>query len=534
MTTERESPDRDPIVRFLTLVDRRLRTNDAIAGLTKGLWGLVGLLLLTKLFGLWDRPIARMVLLAAYALALVGFVAWLYLREGGLSRSAAFADARADLKDALTSAWAFLGLPERTAWMDFQIQRTARSAGALDASDVAPGVFPPSLPWATGLGVVLLGLLFWNPAWIRGLDAPTLWPVRSEEEVLTAEAFEEDEVAAEAAEQQLQELESALQRLRQQDLELTESLRGLEESQDALAARRAEMEQLAMDLERVGDELSTMPELSELAQALNAQDAEKAAQLLRELAERLSESPSSEELQALLEALQNANVQQGDLASLMESLENAATSPDPRSLAEMAQMLEQAASQLESMGDQQMSPQQLDSMGQETQSLEASLGEQQAGQQQMGQQQQQQQQGGQATQSASGMMSTQLQMAQMQGDPSSAVPVDAGPAGDATGPGGGDEQVFGEATTLDVQLEMEVLKTEAEREEPVPEEVFERLSREEKSTLSYESVRRRDGYAEESALSREQVPWPYRSLVKRYFLSILSSSEQTPEPSSQK
>ena len=86
-------------------------------------------------------------------------------------------------------------------------------------------------------------------------------------------------------------------------------------------------------------------------------------------------------------------------------------------------------------------------------------------------------------------MSNQMQMAQMQGDPSSAVPVDAGPAGETTGPGGpGGDQVLGEATTLDVQLDMEILTAE-EKDEPVPEEIFERLSREEKSTLNYEDVR---------------------------------------------
>ena len=69
-----------------------------------------------------------------------------------------------------------------------------------------------------------------------------------------------------------------------------------------------------------------------------------------------------------------------------------------------------------------------------------------------------------------------------------------------------------------------------EREEPIPEEIFERLSREEKSTLNYEAVQQRGKYAEESALSRESVPWQYRSLVKRYFLTILTRSESSSEP----
>jgi hypothetical protein len=111
--------------------------------------------------------------------------------------------------------------------------------------------------------------------------------------------------------------------------------------------------------------------------------------------------------------------------------------------------------------------------------------------------------------------------------------VDAGPAGDATGPGGGQEPVLGEATTLDVQLEMEVLQTE-KRDEPVPEEIFERLSREEKSTLNYEAISRRGSFAEEDTLRHEKVPWPYRSLVRRYFLSIVENSESKSESGSEK
>ena len=83
------------------------------------------------------------------------------------------------------------------------------------------------------------------------------------------------------------------------------------------------------------------------------------------------------------------------------------------------------------------------------------------------------------------------------------------------------------------ELEMEVLQTE-KRDEPVPEEIFERLSREEKSTLNYEAISRRGSFAEEDVLGQEKVPWPYRSLVRRYFLSIVENSETKSESGSQK
>ena len=46
-----------------------------------------------------------------------------------------------------------------------------------------------------------------------------------------------------------------------------------------------------------------------------------------------------------------------------------------------------------------------------------------------------------------------------------------------------------------------------EQAEPVPEEIFERLSREEKSTLNYEDIQSPGSYAEESAMERDSVPW---------------------------
>jgi hypothetical protein len=435
------------------------------------------------------------------------------------------ADARSDSKDALKSSLDFIGLPERTRWMDFQIHRTADLAQGLSPTEIAPTVLPRPLYHATGLAFGLAALLSWNPAWLQEVDATTWF---SESDPLTADAASaEEDVALTEEQERLQELEEALEALR---LEMPETLRDLQAAKEALAASRLEMEQLEMDLENLGSELESTPALADLAEAMKSKDAEKAAELLRSLAEKLKNAQTSEELQALLESLKDANVQQGDLADLLEKLEKAQGNMSPESLAAMAQALEEAANQLESMSEQMAADQALEAMGEEMQSLQAAMGQQQAaGEQQPGQQQQA---GGQATQSA-GMMSSQLQMAQFQGDPSSAVPVDAGPAGDATGPGGGQEPVLGEATTLDVQLEMELLKTE-EREEPIPEEIFERLSRQEKSTLNYEVLSQRGSYAEDSALGHESIPWIYRSLVKQYFLSIVSKSEAKSEAGSEK
>ncbi len=526
MNDSTNTTDRNLILGFLASVDRRLRVNEALQGLALGLWALSGLLLASWLFGVWERPGIRAALLLIYGAALAGFIAWSFTRRKGLKAPAGVADARSDSKDALKSSLDFIGLPDRTRWMDFQIHRTADLAQGLSATEIAPTVLPRRFYYAAGVAFGLAALLSWNPAWLQEVDATT-WFTASVP--LTADTAVAEEDSALPEEEELQQLDEALEALRQRELEMPESLRDLQAAKDALAASRLEMEQLEMDLENLGTELESTAALGELAEAMKSKDAEKAAELLRSLAEKLKNAQTSEELQALMESLKDANVQQADLAELLEKLEKAQGNMSQESLAEMAQALQDAANQLESMSEQMAAD--AEAMGEEMQSLQAAMGQQQsAGQQQPGQQQQQA--GGQATQSA-GMMSSQLQMAQFQGDPSSAVPVDAGPAGDATGPGGGQEPVLGEATTLDVQLEMELLKTE-EREEPIPEEIFERLSRQEKSTLNYEALSQRGSYAEDSALGHESIPWLYRSLIKQYFLSIVSKSEAKSESGSEK
>ena len=530
MRSDLDPVNRERIVGFLGRVDRRLRGNDALELLTRGLWGLVGLLVILKLTGWWDSPTTRSVLLVGYVSVAAGVILWRTARARNLARSAAVADSAADLKDALKSALAFLGLGERTEWMDVQIERTADTAAGLSPPDMAPTVVPRPLFYASGIGVALFSLYAWSPGWLQELEQAEWFTPSQQGQVEHIEELLDQARALAPEEEKLEELSDALERLRRRDIELFEALQELSEAQEALAASQAEMERLEMDLEELGAHMESAPALAELSEALKSQNIEEAAELLRELAERIADAQSSEELQALLESLENANIQSEALAQMMENLEQAAGDLTAEDLAQMVQALEALAEQMENLGEQMAAQQDMDQMGQEMQELQASLQQQQAGQQQQGEQQQSP---GQAQSQAGqeGMMSSQMQMAQMQGDASSAVPVDAGPAGDTTGPGGqGEDQVLGEATTLDVQLEMEVLSPD-EQAETVPEEIFERLSREEKSTLNYEDVRQPGSYAEESAMERDSVPWQYRSLVKRYFLSILThSSESTSEP----
>ena len=531
MHSETYAAGGEPIVELLSRVDARIRRNEAIELVAMGLWGLAIAVFLSWLVGAWRSPTVGVVLAAIYVAAFAGFVVWRYTRVRALSRSAVFVDQTANLKDALGSALSFLGLAERNDWMELHITRSADTARGIEPVDIAPTEVPTHLYYASALSFVLLALLLWSPAWLPSVDPSSLLTAVQRDQVERIEELLDEAQALAPEEEKLEELEDSLERLRQRDIELSESLRELSEAQEALAASQAELERLEMDLEQLGSELESAPALSTLSEALKSADTAEAAEALRELAERLSDPETAEALQALLESLQNSDMNSDELAEMMENLEGMGEQMTAEDMAQMAQALENMAQQMESMGQQMAAQQDMDQMGQELQQLQASLGQQQPSQQQQQEGQQQQQASGQAMQNQAGQMSNQMQMAQMQGDPSSAVPVDAGPAGETTGPGGpGEDQVFGESTTLDVQLEMEMLSPLEEEAEPVPEEIFERLSREEKSTLNYEDVRGRSSYADESAMTRESVPWQYRSLVKRYFLSLLANAESTEEP----
>ena len=155
MNESTNTADQNQILGFLARVDRRLRVNEAIEALTFGIWGLCAVLLLLRLFGVWENPTPRAILLLIYGVALLGFVVWSFSRRKGLSTPARVADERSDTKDALTSSLDFIGLSERTRWMDFQIRRSAGFAAGLSPTEIAPTVLPRPLYYASGIALGL-------------------------------------------------------------------------------------------------------------------------------------------------------------------------------------------------------------------------------------------------------------------------------------------------------------------------------------------------------------------------------------------
>lgn len=98
--------------------------------------------------------------------------------------------------------------------------------------------------------------------------------------------------------------------------------------------------------------------------------------------------------------------------------------------------------------------------------------------------------------------------------------------GHATREGGGEEQLEeGEATTLEVQLQQEMLEL-AEEQLPPPdpeeteEEKEELTTKMERSFLEFENMPPTEQFAIQELLQAESIPWRYRQLVLKYFRTL--------------
>ena len=275
---------------------------------------------------------------------------------------------------------------------------------------------------------------------------------------------------------------------------------------DALkAALTAAMEERS--LQESSEEVAAA--LAGLAQAMDS-DSLTASEWLENLAEAMRSASTPEELQALLESLERGA--EGDAlsaaaAEMMELMEGGLSADEA---------LQQLAENMQAMDGQQMNGQ-----GEGEAQQMPFPGDGEGGQAQAGE-------GGEPAagmpQGAAGL-SGQVQMMAAEGQMGAPIPMDAGPAGNMTGPGGGGEsEVFGAATSLEVQLEMEAIPAPLE-EEPVPEQMIERQSRREDATVAYDSVSSLSEYADETVSRTRPIPAGLRPLVRAYFLMIRETAK---------
>lgn len=427
----------------------------------------------------------------------------------GLGTAAAAGDRAGGLHDELSSAQWFSAVSSPTSWEAHQIERARLRADQLDAAELLPFQIPRASIVATAMLAVLAVVLPLTQgalvsealrARIAAGLAGGLGGDPAGEDPLAGPDATEDVADARVDARSPEEI---LAELRAGEFRLPEASG---DDMDALqAALTAAMEERA--LQETSEEVSAA--LAGLAEAMDS-DTLTASEWLEGLSEAMRSANTPEELQALLESLEQGA--EGDAlsaaaAEMMELMEGGLSADEAlQQLAENMQATDGQPMNGQGQGEAQQMPFPGDGEGGQPQAGEG--GEPAAG----------------MPQGAAGL-SGQVQMMAAEGQMGAPIPMDAGPAGNMTGPGGGGEsEVFGAATSLEVQLEMEAIPAPLD-EEPIPEQMIERQSRREDATVAYDSVSSLSEYADETVSRTRPIPTGLRPLVRAYFLMIRETAK---------
>ncbi len=537
------SSEQSAIRGVLESVDRQLRLNRILDHLSVAVCFVLATIVTVKILGMLVNIWApsTLIVVATSTALFVAFLVWTQYGARNLGQAAVVADNAGGLYDELKSAYWFMRQDHRTVWTETQVQRAARTARGLQPKRLVPTIVPQRFWIALALGgiLVLLGFAPSGPPLLAFTNMPVdpsrLTEAQEEQfedirdlveqaQALEDAAAQEDQLSAEAQER----LEEAMRALLADELTMEELLRELREAQNALEEGNLDMSAMEEALEELAADLEGSSELADLAEAMKNQNLSEAAELMRQLAEQLAQM-DGQQLAEMAEQLQQAA--QGDQQSmeeLMQALQEAAEAMSDEQLAEAMQAMQDAADAMEAMSQRMDAQEMMNQAAQQMQAMQQSMSQQQLAQQMMSQQAMVSEQAGESQEGAMAMPSDEVQKSAASGDmgdPSQ----EGGPAGHATSEAiEGAEMRLGAATTLEVQLEMELVADDEEgpEEQPDPEDIFQEASRQETARVEYRNVRGPPKYAEGSALSIERIPWRYRNLVKRYFLAIRPRENQ--------
>ena len=556
--------DRETILQTLKQIESRLRTNRLLRGLTSGfvVFALIGLMV-----KVWDliSPFSSITIRGFWVLwflALGVFAGRAVRKKVTLSQAAAAVDRTARLKNEITSAYWFLGHGPSNPWTELQVRRAAQTAGKLDLKILYPRSMPPTSSFAAGLLVLLLILNFtplpFDYNFLYSREAPRLTLSTENEALLEeieellaqAEALEQDEVV-----EQLQEL---IESLRSGELSATEALEELSDIQEAMDEGNLNIASIIDGLGEIGADLQQSEDTLGAGEAMADRDLEKAAQELRDLAEQIGDGqqPADDLAETLSEASENTRP---GLEELAEQLQQASESLKNQDQEATEQALEEAARELEELSDMVESQQIKNQASEQLERLEDTLRQQQLEEQaRMDEQEQQQQDGQQGEETATEGQGQQQEQTGQEGAPQpgemdappeyaegaagegqmteQAMPPDAQDMQGLDASGSGQmpsefgfspEEKEGAPTSLDVQLQEERMEAlEGEEPEDEEEETIEETSREQRSKLDYRNVESDLTPAQQDLLHQEQIPRPYRNLIKNYFQAIRPRGSQ--------
>jgi hypothetical protein len=440
---------------------------------------------------------------------------------------------RAGLNDEIKSAYWFMGQDDSSPWIDLLVGRAAGTARRLDPRRLVPVTIPKRF-WIALALFGLLQILALVPS-----NGPLLTFAVASDSVRLEQALDQyadeirdlidgegDELLDEEA---LSLLELALEELEADDTSFEELLRDLREAQDVLDEGNLEMTATRDALDELMEEFSGSNELADFVEELRNQSLGDAAEDLRNLADQLVDLDAVD-LADLAELLQEAaQMDQPVIEELLEALEEAAAALSEDRLPDAQEALNDAADAIDQITDRQARQEASNEAAERAERLQQAMSQQAMSSE--GQTQMAQGQSGEAQQADGSMATPSSAINRSEG--SQPPGTESGPAGNATGDPSDDAQLeLGASTTLEAQLALEVVDGTtpdfAEEEALDPKDLFQEASRRQASIVQYQDVRPPSRYAEGSALNAEQIPWRYRSLVKRYFLAIRPGPHRSP------
>jgi len=491
--------DREAVLTALARIERQVRLDRLVKAASIGVPAMLVPFLVSALLPGSLAPVFVLLWIAGW----VGWVCFKVMRRGNLAHAAEVADARADLKDEIKTAYWFIRKDASSPWIDFQISRAARTSGGVDPAALVP-VRVPRGPAATSLLLVALTIVF--TVWPRVPRAETEDALSPELAALLPDARAVDEEKA-------RELEKTLKAVEKGELSREAGLRALDELQDLLEEGNLDAQALREGLDEMANELKGTPALDALAEALRNRDLKEAAELLRKLAQNagaLDEARKGLERAASKDSL--------PLDKLLEQLKKALEGMDAKNQEQVERALQDAAQSLEKMGEKLDAQQEMNAASQKLEDARESMARDKLDPKQQGQMSEAKRRSGPALEG--GAVALPGETAGAEDKKEGEEPLDGSSSGLAAGRSQGGADAPGESTRLDVQLAMEKIEAPPKPLKPEDEEIIKETSREEHSVTEYENVPGRSRYANEKALHAERIPWAYRTRVKEYFLSI--------------
>ena len=283
--------NREVIVQALERVRRRLKLGRALHDVALVL-GIVAVgLLLWRVLHIYAGSAA--VAAAAVLAALVFWVGGLFLLARRrlalrctLGEAAALADARAGLKDELTTAQWFLEHPVPSPWVDAQVARAAESVRGLDPVALLPlRVDWRELSGGTAAALLLVAVCLAPPPGLLDAtgDPQPLAQAQADQVQLIRRLIREGQDEATA-----RDLERALAMLEHKTASAEEKRRQLLEAEGAVGQQALEAAALREGLYRLAVSLRGKQRTVEVARALEGGNAQLAAKLMQQMSDQHS------------------------------------------------------------------------------------------------------------------------------------------------------------------------------------------------------------------------------------------------------